>query len=358
MPPSNIVQNIRSRIHTHLLPAAPARWRKQISFGLQAYGLKAFQSLTGNARQASGNPRTGIRKGERLLANGNLADNLGTVFDTLALVKPSSFVNVDHSDMNGLMALVGALQTRNGRAIPCFVETTYSDRLPGVGSSSSTPRKQALRTARAEERKAIGLTEHTIQSLRAFADRLGFWPRLVFDRGFGGEAVIRHLVGHEATFYIRLKSSRLVELSDGETVTRLSVKELKRKDTLVQLLGTTLRVVRSPKSRRAKEPWYILTNDMVSSRGKIVRIYYHRFEIEETFKDVKHIFEFRRTRLNKPLSLKLLLWFVGLGIALLYRVTKPSKQQTTRTNPKKRISWLRQAYEELQSAYGRLLWEG
>lgn len=122
------------------------------------------------------------------------------------------------------------------------------------------------------------------------------------------------------------------------------------------MYGLTLRVIRSPKGRRSPEPWYILTNDRQSSRTKIVRIYYHRLEIEETFKDMKHIFELKRTRLNKPNSLKLLLWFVSLGIALLYAVTRPTKQQRRYIHPKKQTSWLRQAYEQLQQAYGLLLW--
>jgi hypothetical protein len=95
------------------------------------------------------------------------------------------------------------------------------------------------------------------------------------------------------------------------------------------LYGLQLRVVRSPKSRRAPEPWYILTNDMSSSRNKVVKIYYHRFEIEEVLKDMKHIWELKRTRLNKPLSRKLLLWFVSLGIALLYTATRPTKRTVT-----------------------------
>ena len=100
---------------------------------------------------------------------------------------------------------------------------------------------------------------------------------------------------------------------------------------------------------------------MTSSRTKIVRIYYRRFEIEETFKDMKHIFELRLTRLNKPLSLKLLLWFVSLGIALLYNTTKSTKIHTTGrhwTHPKKQTSWLRQAYEQLQQGYALLAWGG
>lgn len=123
------------------------------------------------------------------------------------------------------------------------------------------------------------------------------------------------------------------------------------------MFGLSLRVIRSPQNRRAREPGYILTNDFSSSRNKIVKIYYHRFEIEETFRDLKHIFELKRTRLNKPNSLKVLLWLVCLGIALLYLVIKPTNQ-VEHCHPKKQTSWLRQAYEQLSRAYSLLLWGG
>jgi len=32
-----------------------------------------------------------------------------------------------------------------------------------------------------------------------------------------------------------------------------------------------------------------MANDLTSSRNKIVRVYYHRFEIEETFRDIKTV---------------------------------------------------------------------
>lgn len=352
MPSKDIVRDIRALIQNKLLPSMPSRWSKQLSFGLQAYGLHAFQSVAGNARMTVTNPHTAIRKSERLFQNAKLTNQLGAAFDSLRLVRPGSFVNVDHSDVNQLAALVGAVQTRNGRAIPCFVETTYAPRIPGFGSQRSTLRTNRLRRAMDLARKTRSFTGHTIDALQDFADRLGFWPKLVFDRGFGNESLVTHLAAEGATFYVRMKAGRYIEL-DGQ---RLQIQELKETDTTIRLYGLTLRVVRSPKGRRSPEPWYILTNDMGSSRTKIVRIYYHRFEIEETFKDMKHIFELKRTRLNKPNSLKLLLWFVSLGIALLYVVTKPTKQQRHHTNPKKQISWLRQAYEQLQQAYGLLLW--
>jgi hypothetical protein len=186
--------------------------------------------------------------------------------------------------------------------------------------------------------------------LQNFHDRLGFWPKLVFDRWFASESIVEHLNSEGATFYVRLKGGNYAEWDGQET----KIEGLPGKDTTVELFGMTLRVIRSPKSRRAPEPWYILTNDFESSRNKVVRIYYHRFEIEETFKDTKHLFELHHLKFTRPTSLKVILWLVFLGIALLYVVTKPTRQQTKDANPKKLTSWLRQAYEQFQRELTRL----
>lgn len=349
MSPKDIVRDIRKLNENQLAPTIPKRWIHQFNFGIQAFGLKPFQSAGSNARSVVSNPDTAATKADRLLANSQLAEQLGISFDALHLVKPSSFVNVDHSDMHGLTALVGAVQTRNGRAIPCMVETTYALHIP---ADSEKPKWQMLRSAMLQARKSQSFTGHTIDALQTMADRLGFWPKLVFDRGFSNESIVEHLQAEGATYYIRLKGGRYVNF-DGQ---RTEIKRLQDKDATVKLFGLTLRVIRSPKSRRAKEPWYILTNDFSSSRNKIVKIYYHRFEIEETFKDMKHIFELKRTRLQKPNSLKVILWLVSIGIAILYLVTKPTKQRTKTNNQKKQTSWLRQSYEQLQQAYGLFLW--
>jgi hypothetical protein len=350
MSSTDIVRDSRMLIQNKLLAGVPRKWLSQLRFGLQAYALTTYQSATGNARRVIANPNTAARKSERLLANEKLANHLGVVFDNLKLIRPTSYVNVDHSDMHGLTALVGAVQTRNGRAIPCFVETTYALHIPAHEDAS--PRWQRLRRDMRAARRSQSFTGHTIDALQTMADRLGFWPRLVFDRGFGNESIVEHLVAAGATFYIRMKAGRFVEL-DGR---RTEIQQLKEKDMTIQLYGLTLRVIRSPKSRRASEPWYILTNDQESSRNKVVRIYYHRFEIEETFRDLKHIFEFRRVKLNKPNSLKVLLWLIFLGMAILYVVTRPTKRRVKQAHPKKQTSWLRQAYEQLHQACGLVLW--
>ncbi len=354
MPSTDIVRDTSVLIQTKLTPVVSARWRKQFEFGMRAFSLQPFQSANSNARYVVGNPSTASTKCDRLLGNNRLAAHFGLVFDQLKLVRPSSYVNVDHSDLHGLTSLVGAVQTRNGRAIPCMVETTYAHHIPGQGSMLSTARTGRLRAAMLAARKQQSFTGHTIDALQALADRLGFWPKLVFDRGFGNESIVTHLAAEGATFYVRLKAGRYVEL-DGQ---RLQIRRLKEADATITLFGVTLRVIRSPKSRRSPEPWYILTNDVTSSRTKVVRIYYHRFEIEETFRDLKQLFEYKRARFQKPTSLQVLWWLVSLGIAVLYCVTKQMRtpEHLAHSHPKKHRSWLRQAYEQLQLASGQLLW--
>lgn len=131
-----------------------------------------------------------------------------------------------------------------------MVETIYALHIPAEGSQNDTPRWKRLRTDMQFARTQQSFTGHTIDALQTLADRLGFWPKLVFDRGFANGSIVEHLVAEGATFYIRLKAGNYVEC-DGQ---KTAVKALADKDTTVQLLGITLRVIRSPKSRRTKEP--------------------------------------------------------------------------------------------------------
>lgn len=353
MSSTDIVADCRTIIQNKLIPSVPTKWWPQLAFGFEAFSLRTFQSAGSNARSVVANTNTASSKVYRLLKNDGLADHLGSTFDQLGLVRQDSFVNIDHSDFDGLTALVGAVQTRNGRAIPCMVETTYALHIPAEGSKKATKRLDGLRVDMELARASQSFTGHTIDALQNLHDRLGFWPKLVFDRGFGNESIIEHLNAEGAIFYIRLKGSNYVEC-DGQ---KTKIQGLAEKDATVTLFGLALRVIRSPKSQYAQEPWYILTNDMHSSRTKIVRIYYHRFEIEETFKDTKHLFELKHLKFNRSTSLKVVLWLVFIGIALLYSVTKPSVRPMGQGISKKLCSWLRQAYEQFQrqiTGYRRL----
>ena len=322
------------------MPQITPKWRGQLRFGIQALTLKPFASLASNARQTVGHPDTASTKMDRLTSNSGLAEALSVAATNLGFIRPSSIVACDHSDFNGLMAFVGAVQTKRGRAIPCLVETTYSPRLPARGDGVPM-RKKKMRTA--YRQLDYNLYDQAGTALEDFAEKLGFWPRLVFDRGFGGKKLVRTLVQHEAIFYIRLKAGRLVELGEE----RLRVSELTTLDEQIDLVGMRLRIVRSDDPETG-EPWYILTSDMRSQRKKVIQIYYHRFEIEETFKDLKHILDLDQSKLNRPLSLKVVLWLASLSVILSFLVGWWARKPAKPRHAKKGLSWFRQFFEALE----------
>lgn len=208
MPSKHIIPSCARTIQTKFIPYLPKATIPQFRFGVQALTLKPFTSLASNARQTVAHPDTASTKMDRLVANQRLAQVLTERIAALGLVSPQTVIACDHSDFNGLMAFMGAVQTGKGRAVPVLAETAYSPRLPA--HDDAPKRKRAMRRAYREQEQ--GLHEQVQQTLAEFADRLGFWPRLVFDRGFGSLSLIGFLVKHEATFYIRLKAGRLVEL--------------------------------------------------------------------------------------------------------------------------------------------------
>lgn len=344
-------------VKQRILPRVPRVWLRQVTFGVTTLSLQPLVSCNANARITGLSRGTAENKMARLLGNAKLPAKLADIVADLGLVTGHSYVNVDHSDFNGLVALVFALQTRIGRALPVFLETSYSGKL---SARADTPKR--IRTLRAAYKALVGNeTKRTVASLKALRHTLGFWPRLVFDRNFGSQDIVKFLASQEATFYVRLKASRLVEIS-GE---QLRISTAKRADERVSIAGLVLRVVRSPKNGKDDEPWFILTNDLTSSRAKIVRIYYHRFEIEETFRDIKTILGLRRTKLLKPNSLAILLWFVSLGIILLYLAglsvlgLRELRRRLNLAPTKKRLSWYRilmelRAHEVQRLSYGGL----
>jgi hypothetical protein len=342
--------SLHTNIHQNLRKIASnigSKHRKLVEFGFTAFTLTKFQSAASNARMVVANRSTAGRKTERLLGNSAIGDELNQELAKQVNLTTSSVINVDHTDINFLTALVGAVQTNNGRAVPVFVETTYANGIPSDGSLRSTNRTNQLRKDRAIERTNFSFMDHVISSLSKFVSSLGFTPKFAFDRGFGSIALIRHLDAAGATFYIRMKSGRIVD--DGTQQIRIS--DISSDDEVVELGGQLLRVIRSDSSSRYKEYWNILTNDFTSTREKIIRIYYHRFEIEELFKDIKHILDLRRIRFNKPNSLKVLLVLAFIGISLLFkhryrqaaRILR--KTRATSCHPKKALSWLKEMWE-------------
>jgi hypothetical protein len=103
--------------------------------------------------------------------------------------------------------------------------------------------------------------------------------------------------------------------------------------------------------------------------GFAIALYYHRFEIEETFRDIKTILGLRRTKLTKPNSLAILLWFVNLGIIILFLAgigtmgIRALMQLLAQPHPKKKLSWYRILLELREAeirdlSYDELYWGG
>lgn len=163
---------------------------------------------------------------------------------------------------------------------------------------------------------------------------LGFYPGFVFDRGFWIPMVMKWMLEKDITFYLRIKQGQQLDWLDGKGGKRSAFKIGKfTKDTTIDLFGFKMRLVISPPppkqsqkvtgelttgKKQPKERWYILTNDFTSSRQKVLDIYRHRFEIEETFKDLKYVSRLKKFFIKLKLSFRILLFFASLSFWLSY----------------------------------------
>ncbi len=110
-----------------------------------------------------------------------------------------------------------------------------------------------------------------------------------------------------------------VDVGRGKTIAARDVQE---NDLLVQANGLPLRLVVSEKKEGTKEPWYLLTSDLDSSREEIVRAYYRRFEIEEFFKDAKRLSLLEHLPPMGDEAFSIVLWFLILGCVVAWMTPK------------------------------------
>jgi hypothetical protein len=96
------------------------------------------------------------------------------------------------------------------------------------------------------------------------------------------------------------------------------------------------------------EPWFLLTNlSEEITRRMVLNRYSERFEIEEAFKDIKWLNRLEWQRVRKPEVIRSLLLFVFLGWWLLWKFVSQDKL-INKLHTKKRLSWFRTAWEQLQ----------
>lgn len=107
-----------------------------------------------------------------------------------------------------------------------------------------------------------------------------------------------------------------------------------------------LRFVISDKKERARESWYLVTSDTDSTRENIITTYYHRFEIEEFFRDAKRVLGLEFVRFKKATSLAVVLWFLLLGQWFLSSVEEKTEELNERNRMK--LSRMRYVFEMMR----------
>lgn len=302
----------------------PKQIRKLHQFGLDILAGQPVVSLRSNARLTALPWATAKSKAWRLTKN----DRFVSVFESIAPefepVSEDDVVAVDFSDFGGdLQVLMFAKQTHRGRALPLWFDVL---RYPIAEKSQNT---------------------FIIRAIKKFETMFGCKPTLVFDRGFACPSIIAFLKEYQWKFIIRVKAGKHFKDEDGaECAARYAPQD----DQQVIAYDTKLRLIISDTREGMAEPWYLVTNDTNVMREEIIRIYYHRFEIEEFFRDAKRLFGLEWMSWKSETSLAVTLWFVILGIWCLQHIADLFDDLAKKAREKMELSETRYAFELLRSA--------
>lgn len=318
-------------VSTRLLPSVKPKQQKLFSFGLQALTFTPYDSLGSNARLVVENVSTAASKIYRVVSNKTLVDSFPRLVQLSGLVQKTSLVNVDFSTFCGFQALCFGVQTGEGRAVPVWNNCiTYP--VTFIGSQNLFVQEE----------------------IKRFGKTLGFYPRFVFDRGFWIPIVMKGLLKNKIVFYLRIKQGQTLVWKEKNKQQKAKTIGKHTKDTRITLFGYAMRLIvsatpptqKNPKKQQNTQRWYILTNDMQSSREEVLTIYATRFEIEEAFKDYKHIQKLKALRIKTKETFTMLLWFATMAFWIAWW-TKGTRQEK-KIHPKKRRSFFRIFWEELQ----------
>jgi hypothetical protein len=347
-----LIKNVIQIIDEYFLPSVSLRHLKLFNFGLRTLSLPNFESLNSNARVWGGVDKrsTAETKMYRLLKNERILQIFTRILKGLSLLTPDSFVNIDFLTFTKgwkhpeFQVLAFGLQTFLGRAIPLYFNTIQYP-IKTVGSQNV----------------------FIIDTIKKFGKIFGFYPQFVLDRGFAIPDLIRFFAEEGVTYALRSKSGKTVtiipmrEFKDMDEIDkRIKMKHIKEKDIMVKVYGLPQHLIISDDNGKDKEPWYILTNDFSSPRKKILETYYHRFEIEETFKDLKHLKNLEQLQVKSEKSFRTVMWFMILGCWLAYFAQSIQEKtkvgvkiiyQTIRVNSHKTLSFFRTFFEGIQRIF-------
>lgn len=351
-----LVKTVIQIIHTYFFPCVGLKQIHLFKFGLSTISLPSFESLNSNARiwGSVENRSTAESKMYRLLKNETMQTVGATILNSFSWITTQSMVNVDFSTFSAgwmypeFQVLAFGLQTQLGRAVPLFFDII----------------QYPIKTAGSQN-------IFIIQAIKKLKSILGFYPQFILDRGFAIPSLIDFFIQEGITFYVRSKSGKTLtilsmrEIKDMNELDKLMpVGKIREKDLMVKVYGKPMRLVISDHDGKNKEPWYILTNDIVSPRKKIIETYYHRFEIEETCKDLKHLKNIEKIKVKSERTFNVVLWFmiIGCWLAYLSQTTYQKTKETAtifshgvyrniKTNAHKTLSIFRTFFEAIQRCF-------
>jgi hypothetical protein len=352
MPSKNSVTLLNKFTNRDIGHHIPKKLYSLYQFGVRAFTIQPVTSCNGNARISHlGSRAAAEQQMYRLLRHKKLFLLVWRAVSKQLPLKDSDVVNVDYSNLGPLAILGFAKQTRRGRAIPVLMRSLASNT---QGQKKTHPKYQKLKDYYSSWKKTVEADQFSFvtKSLTLLRYLYATQPRLVFDRGFANKTIVQFLISSNWVFYTRIRDNYWVECSGLHT----RVRDLAQGDYTVVWGGITLRLIITKPRKRYVQPWYILTNDTVTSMSKITKLYYHRFEIEESFRDLKSLFLLKWSRIRTWQSLRVLLCFMSLAVIVAMALFKPNQQAEAEQtiHPKKSLSIVRMWQEQLNKERLRL----
>lgn len=326
----NILHESVCFFNREILSRVPVKHRSLFSFGFAALTLHPFTSLNSNARMVIPNRSTAESKVYRLVHNKSIPDTFVQLTKGLHLVSATDTVNVDFSSFGTFAVLTFAKQTHLGRALPLYVAVLPYP-IESVGSQ----------------------TRFVMFHLDNFVNSLGFSPFFVFDRGFESPYLIPFMTRKNIPFVVRFKADKHV-IFEGLDIPLRNIPNGEI-DIVTMIYGQNLRLIISDKKSQKQsdkdEPWYLVTNDFTLSAYQIIGKYYFRFEIEEVFKDNKHVQNFNKFfPIKKRLTMKIILYFLMFFIWLSFLIEGMESYIESRIKKRRRerLSLPRFLFEQLE----------
>lgn len=306
-----------------LSPHLPTKLIHLFTFGYDTLVAKEIVSTRTNARQSRYNRHTAKSKMYRLLKNQRLLAAIPELVTKLHLVADNDTIAVDFSDFGqDRQVLMFAKQTKQGRALPLYFEVLE---YPIEKDSQNL---------------------FVVAAIKRFYKIVNCMPTLVFDRGFACPSIIDYLAQNRHRFIIRIKKRK--QLRTAATGHTVAAEEYTKNDLSVTAYGHTLRLIRSHQPENENDPWYLITNDTESTRAAIINQYYHRFEIEEFFRDAKRLLRLEWVHCRTSQSFSMLLWFALITTWLFACITETLTDAQEAERKQWKLSQFRYVFECLQ----------